>query len=149
MLQSKFLDSIKFTSRTLPKGGRGSKALRNKISYPDNSQSRRLQSSHGRSLSGPWRVFRDLPCRTAQPPPGPSSSRPAHLTAWPAPGEHRDGAGETTQILDALCVIVFFSSSTPLFFFLLFQKYSTTWTIKKWFKCGQLAPRLLHIQSYT
>lgn len=60
-----------------------------------NSQSRPLRSSHGRSPSGRWRASRDPPWRRAQPPPGPSGSRPAHSTAWPAPGERgRDTLGE-------------------------------------------------------
>lgn len=60
-----------------------------------NLRSRPLRSSHGRSPSGLWRASQDPPWRTAQPPPGPLGSRPAHSTAWPAPGERgRDALGE-------------------------------------------------------
>lgn len=48
-------------------------------------QSRQPQSFHGQSHGDLWRVFLDLPWRRAQPPPGPSDSRPAHSMAWPAP----------------------------------------------------------------
>lgn len=94
--------------------------LFNNLSYFNNLQSRRLQSCHDRSLLGLWRAFRDPPCRTAQPPPGPSSSRPAHLTAWPAPGECRGSRGLKKQktlkfLMQCHCYL---STCMPDFFYI-------------------------------